>query len=62
VTGNHNIVNMGDIIILAGGINNQNQFATAPAAQHPKSSMILSDNSKLNTVGSTGSMGTSSGG
>jgi hypothetical protein len=53
---------MGDIIILAGGINNQNQFATAPAAQHPKSSMILSDNSKLNTVGSTGSMGTSSGG
>ena len=48
---------MGDIIILAGA--NQANFATAPS-HHPKSSILVTnEGSKLNTVNSTNSMGSS---
>jgi len=51
---------MGDIIILAGGTNHAS-YATAPS-HHPKSSILLnSDNTKLNSVNSTGSMSSQAG-
>ena len=55
VSGNHNIVNMGDIIIVAGG--NQSQYGTVPNQNTKNSIIITNDSSKLTTVGSTGSMG-----